>query len=137
MPDVENIGSNGVSLPVADAQARADIAELNASLVNNHTWHLIKDNITNTDTAITIPSGYTELMMVCKHSVGYVFSKILPIDCFSSSGTTLMPDGFYLSSTNYMLTVLSITNKSVAKRFHQSQGSGTGGSWENPSLWGR
>ena len=34
MPDVENIGSNGVSLPVADAQARADIAELNASLVN-------------------------------------------------------------------------------------------------------
>ena len=135
--DIEQISADGIPLNIADTQARQDITEIKSNLTDNHSWHLIKDNIPNSDTAITIPSGYTELMMTCKHSLGFVFAKVMPIEMFSSSGTTIMTDGYYLSSSNYMMVMLSVTNKATAKRHHQSNATGVSGTWENPSLWGR
>lgn len=64
---VENLGANGVSIPIADAQARADIVNINSSLaqktgtltLGNGTIILCQDR--NITTAVVTASATTNL----------------------------------------------------------------------------
>ena len=118
---VENLGANGVSIPIADAQARADIVSINNSLTQLGTVDTAtSSSVISVNGTYQIPANvlaHTIIIVSCRrqgrgNSSAFLKSDLLQYDVqFMCASTS---NGFYtLSCSNTgLLTVTGITGLS-------------------------
>ena len=125
MGNVKNLGANGVSLPVADAQARADITQLNNSLTQKTTWHTYYDRESFTrGTEYNLPSSWNELWItVDADSTGTNIYQFYIVN-FASNNSKNYIQGYTLSAS-LTFVQLSINANSNKIRVADIRNSGT------------